>query len=175
MNVELFGRRVAVLLVVLAWGALASPAGATIGDASLFVAGANSTPTHWDIPIGVPTTVELRGVSTADVGGPLPAALTVWVKSSDFGNTMLTAMRIGVSSDYTFDYMPPAFACGTTVVAYLTLGYEANNDLADDGIANGSGTAASGLRFIDGNGMPIDCEPVSLGPETWGRLKALYR
>lgn len=171
---EIDRRVAAICLVVLAWIVVASPSGATIGDASLFVAGANSTPTHFDIPIDVVTTAELRGVSTAEAGSPLPSTLLVWVKSSVLGNTMLTATRIGTTSDYTFDYTPPPLACGTTIVAYIEIGLEANNDLADDGLPNGSGTAAAGFRFTDSTGMPIEC-PVSVSADTWGKVKALYR
>jgi len=166
--------RIVALCAVLTLIAGAGPAGAAIGYASLYVDGADSTPTHFDIPVNVVATVELRGVSMDDVSGPLPETLTVWVKSSVNGNTMLTATRIGTSSDYTFDYMPPSDACNTTVVAYVSLGREANNDLADDGLPNGSGTAAAGLRFLDSNGVVIDC-PVSVEGGSWGTVKALYR
>jgi hypothetical protein len=138
------------------------------------VDGADSTPTHWDIPFDGTTTAELRGVTTDEVGGPLPATLTVWVKSSAFGNMMVTATRIDMTADYTFDYTPPMTACGTTIVAYIELGNEANNDLTDDGIDNGSGTAAAGFRILDEFGDVVEC-PVSVDDSAWGRVKAQYR
>lgn len=157
----------------LAWG--------TIGAGSLFVAGASHNPTHWDIPIGVPTTAEIRGVLASEVGGSLPATLTVVVKSSVFGNTFLTATQIGTSGDYTFTYTPPAVAngdefdaCGTTIVAYFELGQNSNNDLIDDGMQNGSANAAAGFRFVDAQGDPIPCT-VGVEPRAWSGVKSLYR
>jgi len=156
----------ALLAPTQSWG--------TIGSASLEVAGATSTPTHWNIPLDQETTATLRGVSTAEVGDPLPATITVWVKSSVNGNTMLTANRVPDTNDYEFSYLPSGDACGTTIVAYQELGLEANNDLADDGMLNGSGTAASGFRFLDANGDPFPC-PISVEPDTWGNVKSSYR
>jgi len=163
-------------------GLATSPAWSAIGAGSLYVAGAATTPTHFDIPIGVPTNCEIRGVLASEVGGSLPATLTVYVKSSAIGNTAVTATRIGVTSNYTFSYTPPALAngddfdaCDTTVVAYFEVGQNCNNDLIDDGLQNGSSGAAAGLRFVDALGVPIDC--VSLGVEStvWSRVKSLYK
>jgi hypothetical protein len=163
-------------LVLLACvGLLTSPALADNGQASLFVAGASHTPTHWNIPILTPITAELRGVSTMEVGDPLPATLTVWVKSTYFGNTMLTATRIDDTSDYTFDYTAPEEACFTSIVSYYDIGLNANNDLADDGIRNGSGISASGFRYVDDMGLLIDCEPVGTEARSWGTIKGMYR
>ena len=158
----------------LAVGLLAPSAWADIGAASLDVAGASSTPTHFDVPILVPTYATLCGVSTAEVGDPLPATLTVWVKSTDFGNTELTADRIGESDCYEFTYTPPIYACNTTIVAYFDEGLLANIDIADDGILNGSGTSACGLRFVDDMGIPIDCA-VPTDASTWSVVKRCYR
>jgi hypothetical protein len=165
----------ATLVAPVAWAA-------TNGAGSLFVSGAGGNPTHWDIPIGVQTTAEIRGVDPAEVGGSLPATLTVWVKSSQFGNTMLTATRIGLTADYTFTYTPPAVAngdlfdaCGTTIVAYYELGLNSNNDLRDDGLQNGSANAASGFRFVDSNGDPIECEEVGVEAAPWSQVKTHYR
>lgn len=147
---------------------------ATIGNATLAVAGANTTPTHFDIPLEVATTATLCGVSTSEVGDPLPTTITVWVKSSELGNTMLTATRIGVTDCYEFSYTPPFWACGTTIVAYQRLGLDANNDVAMDGSLDGVWTGASGLRFVDEFGYPIECI-IPIRERSWGAVKQLFR
>src|SRR5207342_1168308 len=111
---------------------------AAIGAGSLFVAGETTTPTHWNITVGVPWTIEIRGVLASEVGGSLPPTMTAWVKSSLLGNTAVTATRIGATSNYSFVYTPPTEACATTIVAYFSLGQNSNNDLIDDGLQNGS-------------------------------------
>lgn len=152
------------------------------GAGSLYVAGASGNPTHFDIPIGVATKAEIQGVLASEVGGALPATLTVYVKSSHFGNTVVTATRIGVSSDYTFSFTPPALAngddfdaCATTIVAYHAPGQNSNNDLIDDGIQNGSSGAAAGFRFVDGAGVAIPCVSVGVEAVLWSQVKAAYR
>jgi len=154
---------------------------AHIGAGPLIVSGANSTPTHWDIPIGVPTTAQICGVTTGETGDPLPATIQVWVKTSFFGNTQLTATQMRSSGCYEFTYTPPARAnnddfdaCNTSIVAYISIVHNANNDIADDGIDNGSGNATSGFRFVDWNGVPIDC-PLGVAPAAWSILMELYR
>lgn len=161
---------------------LASAAMAVTGDGSLFVPGATHTPTHWNVQIGVPVVVEVRNIPAHELGGSYPPTIDVWVKSSYFGNTQLVATRIGTTSDYTFTYTPPAIAngdafdaCGTTIVAYKTLGRNANNDYCDDDMANGTWDAASGLRFVDAFGNPLQCLPVPVDQSTWGTVKDLYR
>src|SRR5262249_23228517 len=134
-----------------------------------------TTPTHWNIQVGVTTKVEIHGVLASEVGGSLPATLTVYVKSSVFGNTVLTATQLGASGDYTFDYTAPSNACGTTIVSYFELGQNTNNDLCDDGLKNGSANAASGLRFLNAQGNPISCEPLGTESTTWGHLKTMYQ
>jgi hypothetical protein len=153
------------------------------GAGSLIVTGASCTPTHWNIPIGVATTAQICGVTTAEAGSPLPASLTVWVKSSQWGNTQLTATLVDASAGcYEFTYTPPAIAngddfdaCGTTIVAYESLGMNANNDICDDGLDNGSGGSASGFRFLDSSGAPIDCVSVGVDQAPWSQVKGLYR
>jgi hypothetical protein len=165
--------RVAMLLTIvlsapLAWGAQ--------GAGSLFVAGATHNPTHWDIPVGVPTTAEIRGVLASELGGSFPPTITVIVKSSNFGNTSLTATRIGMTADYTFDYTPPADrACQTTIVAYVENGQNSNNDLIDDGLQNGSTNSAAGFRFVDANGDTIPCQVLGVDGRPWSAVKSLYR
>jgi hypothetical protein len=170
------GAAIAVLLSApLAWGA--------IGAGSLYVASSPSqNPTHWDIPIGVPVVAEIRGVLASEVGGSFPPTITVIVKSSDFGNTFLTATRIGMTADYTFTYTAPAVAngdpfdaCNTTIVAYVENGQNSNNDLIDDGQQNGSSNAACGFRFLNAAGQTIPCGPVGVEPRPWSSVKALYR
>ena len=165
----------ALLVLLVCSGLLSSPASADNGQAALFVAGASSTPTHWNIPILTSITAELRGVSTEEVGDPLPATVTVWVKSTYFGNTMLTATRIDDTSDYTFDYTAPEEACFTSVVSYYDIGLNANNDIADDGLLNGSGISASGFRYLDDMGLLIDCVPIGTEVRSWGTIKGMYR
>jgi hypothetical protein len=157
------------------------PAAWANGAGSLFVSGASHTPTHWNIEVGVAVKAEIHGVDPSEVGGSLPATLDVWVKSSVFGNTQLTATQIGTSSDYTFTYTPPAVAigdpqdaCGTTIVAYYEVGQNANNDYCDDDLKNGSTNAASGFRYYDSNGSLIDCT-VGVEQSRWDRMKSLYR
>ena len=152
----------------------AQAAQAAHGTGSLFVAGAAHTPTHWNISVGQSTTAEIRGVSTSEVGQPLPARIVVWIKSSVFGNTQLVATRIGVTNAYAFTYTPPSGICETSVVAYQEQGLNSNNDLLDDGIQNGSRMASAGFRFVDAAGNPAGCE-VSVEQSPWGRIKALYR
>jgi hypothetical protein len=161
--------------------AFASSAMAANGPGSLFVAGASSTPTHWNIPIGVETCAEIRGVGT-EVGDPLPPTITVIVKSSEFGNTTLVGTRIGVTNDYSFCWTPPATAngdlfdaCGTTVVAYVSNGQNTSNDIIDDGVQNASSNAAAGFRFVDGNGDPIECIVLGVDEAPWSGVKTLYR
>ena len=130
----------------------------------LFVAGATQTPTHWNIPIGVPTTAEIQGVTTAEVGSPQPATITVIVEGSVFGNTILVGTQLGSTSNYSFTYTPPSLAtgstfdaCETTIVAYVQ-----------------SQAAACGLRFIDALGAPISCK-VEVEPSTWGSVKTRFQ
>ena len=169
-------------LCVAAVLGLATAAMAVTGDGSLVVPGATYTPTHFNVQIGVPVVVEIRNIPVHELGGSYPATLDVWVKSSYFGNTLLVATRIGLTSDYTFTYTPPAKAngdafdaCGTTIVAYKTIGRNANNDYCDDGMINGTWDAASGLRFVDAFGVPLECMPVPTDPSTWGTVKGLFR
>jgi hypothetical protein len=165
--------RVVLLVAVvfsapLAWGAQ--------GAGSLFVAGATHNPTHWDIPVPGTTTAEIRGVLASEIGGSLTPTLTVIVKSSNFGNTVLVATRIGVTSNYTFDYTPPADrACATVIVAYFSNGQNCNNDLIDDGLQNGSSDSAAGFRFKDANGDTIPCTKLGVDARPWSSVKALYQ
>lgn len=170
-----------LMAAAAALGLAACPAWAAIGAGSLYVPGATTTPTHFNIPIGVAANCEIRGVLASEVGGSLPATLTVYVKSSQFGNTAVTATRIGATSAYAFTYTPPAVAhgdafdaCATTVVAYFQLGQNSNNDLIDDGSQNASSGAAAGLRFVNALGAPLDCHPVGVESTVWSRVKALY-
>ena len=161
----------------LAWALLvtcsAAIANAEIGTGSLFVAGATHTPTHWNVQFGSPIMAEIHGVSSSDVGSPLPPTIVVFVKSSALGNFQLTAARIGATNDYAFTYTPTN-PCGTTVVAYTRLGLNTNNDMLDDGQQNGSRKAAAGFRFVDANGDLPDC-PLSVEPSSWGLIKVRYR
>lgn len=174
--------RIALLAAgALVW-ALTPGAWAANGAGSLYVAGATSNPTHWDIPIGVPTVAEIRGVSTSEVGNPLPATIPVIVKSSDFNNITVTGTRIGLTNDYTFTFTPPATAngdkfdaCNTGIVAYQTSGNNSNNDLIDDGLLNGSSSAAAGFRYTNANNEPLPCEFVGVEPAPWTGFKSLYR
>lgn len=174
-------KRIVVSSALFVLALIAGAARADNGAGSLYVAGATYTPTHWNVTLGSTVCAEIRGVSAAEVGTPLPATLTVWVKSSTFGNTMVTATQIGTSSDYAFCYTPPTAAadgyeaCGTTIVAYQSLGTNSNNDYLDDGLKNGSSVAASGFRFVDAAGMPIDCVTVGVQGQPWGTVKGLYR
>jgi hypothetical protein len=157
---------------------MAGVANAEHGTGSLFVAGATNTPTKWNIPSSSSTTAEIRGVSTSEVGNPLPPTIDVFVKSSDFGNVAVIAVRIGTTADYTFTYTPASPGgmpmCGTTVVAYARLGLNTNNDLLDDGQQNGSRKASAGFRFVDASGRPEDC-PLGVEASLWGLVKARYR
>jgi len=152
-----------------------APSWGAIGAASLEVMGASSTPTHWDVPLGVETMAILWGVSVREVGNPLPPTIPVWIKSSDGENTMVVADRIADTNDYRFSYLPPGDACGSTIVAYTTNALSANNDLADDGVRNGSGRSASGIRFVDTQGEPLLCVITARTASSWGRVKSAYR
>jgi hypothetical protein len=160
---------------------LAGSAEAVNGPGALFVAGATSTPTHYNIPIGVPTAAEIRGVGS-EVGSPLPATISVIIKSSSFGNATVTANRIGSTNNYAFTYTPPAIgsgsqfdACETTIVAYVSNAQNTSNDWIDDAVLNGSGTAAAGFRFVDAQGVLIPCPVVGVEPATWSVAKQLYQ
>ena len=125
----------------------------------------------------MPVSAEIQGVSTSEVGDPLPATIAVFVKSSVFGNTEVIGTRIDASNDYSFTYTSPTVAegaCGTTSVAYQELGLNSNNDLLDDGLRNGSTSAASGFRFVTSDGSAINCE-VGVAPSAWGTVKRLFR
>jgi hypothetical protein len=170
-------RAVTVALLLAACPAVSI---AAQGAGSLFVAGATHTPTHWNIQIGVPTTAEIQGVTTSEVGDPLPATITVIVKSSLFGNTSLVGTRIDATSNYSFTYTPPSIAtgsafnaCETTVVSYVTEALNTNNDLLDDGLQNGSRNDASGFRFVDAEGQLISCV-LGVEPSTWGQVKIRF-
>jgi hypothetical protein len=117
----------------------------------------------------------------SEAGSPLPATITVIVKSSVFGNTSLTGTRIGLTNNYAFSYTPPSIAggddfeaCGTTVVSYVTEARNSNNDLIDDGILNGSSNTAAGFRFVDASGNPLICTELDTAPATWGMVKKLF-
>jgi len=162
--------------------ALTPGAWAAIANGSLYVAGATHNPTHWDIPIGVPTAAVIVGVSTSEVGDPLPATITVIVKSSNFGNVSVTGTRIGVTSDYSFSFTPPTIAngdpidaCSTGIVAYQDEGNNSNNDLIDDGLQNGSVNAAAGFRYTNAANEPLPCLIVGVEPTPWTGFKSLYR
>jgi len=162
-------------LVVICSAAIAH---AEHGTGSLFVAGATHTPTHWNIPFAS-TTAEIRGVSTSEVGNPLPPTIVVFVKSSSAGNVQITAVRIGLTNDYTFTYTPTnpgpgGMLCGTTAVAYARPGLNTNNDLLDDGQQNGSSKATCGFRFVDAVGRPLECI-VGVESLPWGLVKTRYR
>jgi len=82
---------------------------------------------------------------------------------------------------YEFSYTPPAEdngdpfdACDTSIVAYIEIGNNANNDICDDGLDNGSQDAACGFRYVDDEGNGIDCESVSATAGTWGSVKSLF-
>lgn len=169
-------------LCVAAVVGLASAVMAVTGDGSLVVPGATNTPTHFNVSIGVPIVCEIRNIPAHELGGSYPATLDVWVKSSYYGNTQYVATRIGLTSNYTFTVTLPAIAngdafnaCGTTIVAYKTLGRNANNDWCDDGVINGSFDAASGLRPVDSFGAPLECTPVPVEPSTWSTVKDLFK
>jgi hypothetical protein len=180
MHHSFHSKRLASLLA-LSLVAAASAAMAVNGPGSLYVAGATHTPTHWNIPIGVQTCAEIRGVGS-EVGNPLPATITVIIKSSEFGNTNVVGTRVGTTSNYSFCWTPPAIengadfnACGTTIVAYVSNGRNTNNDLIDDGVRNGSSNAAAGLRFVDAAGRQIECINLGVGAAPWSGMKQLYR
>lgn len=165
------------LVLSIAWLSLSlTAAQAANGPGALWVAGASTTPTHWNIPATGTTCAEIRGVEA-----PLSATLTVWIKSTEMGNAQLLATRIGLTNNYAFCYTPPVWdggvigACSTTIVSYGTIGHNTSNDLIDDGILNGSAHAACGLRFIDAVGRPIECTPLPVVSPNWGRVKTLYR
>jgi hypothetical protein len=169
--------RTAVLCSIVTVAAIlsaTSAARAINGPGALYVAGATHTSTHWNIQVGVPTIAEIRSVGS-EVGTPKPATITVLIKNSQFGNTTLTATRIGSTSNYTFTYKSPVNACNTTIVAYVIDGQNASNDLLDDGLMNNSGTSAAGFRFVDANGRPIDCTGVGTTPSAWGGVKTLFQ
>src|SRR5262245_28649199 len=159
------GSRVARAGLLIAVLLSASQAWAVQGAGSLYVPSSTSqTPTHWNIPNVGTTVAEIHGVLPSEIGGSCGPTLDVFVKSSTFGNTMVTATQIGSSCDYTFSYTPPSVAngdpldaCATTIVAYFSPGLNSNNDLIDDGMQNGSTDSASGFRFLDADGNPISC------------------
>jgi hypothetical protein len=174
-------RRFAQVGLAAALLLVAGAALAVNGPGSLYVTGASTTPTHWNIPIGVPTNAEIQGVGS-EVGSPLPATINVIIKSMTFGNTTVTGTQIGATNNYAFTYTPPALAngdefdaCNTVIVAYVNNNQNANNDLIDDGLQNGSTNTASGFRFVDGTGAAIPCVVVGVEPTTWGTAKHLYQ
>jgi hypothetical protein len=175
------GVAVRALVGILTLGVTAQASTAAIGAGSLYVAGATNTPTHWNVLLGSTVAAEIRGVSTSEVGSPLPATITVYVKSSLWGNATLTATQIGTSNDYAFNYTTPTLAvdgfdaCATTIVAYQELGLNSNNDYLDDGLKNASAGAASGFRFVDASGAPIACVSVGVETQPWGAVKQIYR
>src|SRR5262249_9706227 len=118
-------------------------------------------PTHYAVQIGTTITskiigaTDLTGTETCSAGG---SGVDVIVKSTPLGNTTLCGSLSGcpgAGCTITFTYTAPDNGCQTEIVAYLTNGNNTNNDIIDDGILNGSGTAAGGLAFVDGSGNPI--------------------
>ena len=87
---------------------------------------------------------------------------------------MLTASQVGATDCYEFTYTPPSHACNTTIVSYVDLGLNSNNDIADDGVANGSATASAGFRFVNADGNVIGCV-VPVEATSWSGIKGHFR
>jgi hypothetical protein len=147
------------MAVSAAPGALASGIGNGALDCPTLTAG---NPTHYNLLVGSTVTCTIDGAS--ELSGQ--ATATVYVKSSTLGNTTVTGTVTGTGSatQITFSYTAPSNGCDTTIVAYGSVGQDANNSVITSG-----GTAAAGLRFVDSTGNPISCTgppPAQASPPT---------
>jgi len=126
-------------------------------------AGATSLPTfnstHYALMPGVTITskiigaTDLLGTETCSSG---PAGVDVIIKSSQFGNETVCGSLSscpGAGCTITFTYTAPngpsVCACQTSIVAYGSNGNNADNDIIDNGVKDGSASSAAGFAFTD--------------------------
>lgn len=124
--------------------ALAAPAGATTASGALKCPLTKYNPTKYALQISQTVTCTIVGAT--DVSGL--STVPVYIKSSDFGNTTVTGTVSGTT--ITFTFTGPAGGCNTVVVAYGSLGNNANNSVLTSG-----GKAASGFALVDSSGAVI--------------------
>ena len=167
---------VKVLSLVLVMGVLVvgSAAYAVIGTGQLVLPEGDH-----HIQIGVPTVVAIAHVT--EVGG---ATIPVWVKSSHFGNTMLTATRHSFQ-EYAFAYTPPAVstgdtfdACGTAIVSYGNGnegGYDTMEPCSPSWTCDAYPPVPAYLVFVDAFGAERACSQTGVGNASWSLFKKLYR
>lgn len=145
-------------------GALCAGASVCPGTTSLSV----YNPTHYALPVGSMATVAIVGAS--DLTGTETCnsspGVEVIIKSTPLGNTTICGTLSNCPGDnctVTFDYTAPANGCQTTNVAYKTNGNGATNDVIDDGLLNGSASAAAGLAYVKaaGDNAAVSCAAVS--------------
>jgi len=118
-----------------------------------------NNPTHYAVTPG--TTVNGEIIGATDV--PNQGLVIVAIKSSDFGNTTVTGIVFEGTITFRWD-VPATGVCGTTDVAYASLGHVSNNDIIDDGLKNGTGVAQAGYAIVDASGNVIsDADPSTPG------------
>src|SRR5262249_10275264 len=123
-------------------------------------------PTHYGLKVGVTITskilgaTDLTGNETCTGGG---AGGDVLLKSSPFGNTTVCGTLSGcpgaactITFMFTAPNGPDVCACQTSIVAYGSNGNNANNDIVNDGVHDGTPDSAAGFAFLDSQGQPID-------------------
>jgi hypothetical protein len=150
----MLGLRLSTSLVIAAAAAttaalcMAPIAGATTAAGALNCPLAKYNPTKYALQRSQPVTCTIDGAS--DASGL--STVTVYVKSSDVGNSAVTGTvsGSGSSTTVTFTYTGNTGGCNTVVVAYGSLGNNANNSKITPG-----GTAAAGFAFVDANGNGI--------------------
>lgn len=101
--------------------------------------------THYQAMVGTTVTAQIRNAT--DVSG---STITVYIKSSTFGNQEVTGNLIAEDT-YEFSFSVPKTGwCNTTIVAYGAPGNNANNDLIGQHQAGGAGFA-----IVDNSGSVI--------------------
>src|SRR5262245_2829237 len=171
-------RRLAAVVLFALLSIAAAPRGATAAaegtlcntPAATGCAGATSlpvfNPTHYALMPGVTITSKIIG-ATDLVGNETcssgPAGVDVIIKSSQFGNETVCGSLSscpGAGCTITFTYTAPngpnVCACQTSIVAYGSNGNNANNDIVNDGVHDGTPDSAAGFAFLDSQGQPID-------------------
>src|SRR5262245_29707575 len=114
-------------------------------------------PTHYGLMPGVTITskiigaTDLTGNETCSAPGN-PPGVDVIIKSSQFGNTTVCGSLSscpGAACTITFMFTAPngpdVCACETSIVAYGSNGNNANNDIVNDGVDDGTPDSAAGF------------------------------
>src|SRR5206468_2389090 len=97
--------------------------------------------THWKVQAGDTITDTITGATDVT---PVNGQVAVFVKSSLFGNTQLVGTMVGTTISFTWT-VPSTSVCGTTNVAYGSLGLTTNNSQ----LPGGTGNKTAGFAVVD--------------------------